>query len=150
MRTASPRATGLQRRARGHAWDHRLDAFGSLAVLIGLAVAYWGGPAYEAADHIAALVVAAAVLWAGGSLLWDSVQELMDRQADPEIVDEVRREASAVAGVRGVEKVLARGSPAWNIWWISTWRLTRRPASARATPSGMRSKDRLMGRFPSR
>jgi cation diffusion facilitator family transporter len=95
---------------RAAAWDHRLDAFGSLAVLIGLAVFYWGGPAYEAADHMAALVVAAAVLWAGGSLLWDSVQELMDRQADPEVVDEVRREASAVAGVRGVEKVLVRKS----------------------------------------
>ena len=103
------RATGSSA-VRAAAWDHRLDAFGSLAVLIGLAVAYWGGPAYEAADHVAALVVAGAVLWAGGSLLWDSVQELMDRQADPEVVDEVRHEASAVEGVRGVEKVLVRKS----------------------------------------
>ncbi len=91
---------------RAAAWDHRLDALGSLAVLIGLAVSYWGG--VRIADHVAALAVALVVLWAGGRLLWDSVQELMDRQAEPAIVDEVRREALAAPGVRGVEKVLVR------------------------------------------
>ena len=91
---------------RAAAWDHRLDALGSLAVLIGLAISYFGG--VRAADNVAALAVALVVLWAGGSLLWESVQELMDRQAAPKVVDEVRREASAVPGVRGVEKVLVR------------------------------------------
>jgi cation diffusion facilitator family transporter len=93
---------------RAAAWDHRLDAIGSLAVLIGLAIFYWGGAAWHAADHVAALAVALVVLWAGGALLWDSVQELMDRQAEPKILDEVRREALTVPGVRGVEKLLAR------------------------------------------
>jgi cation diffusion facilitator family transporter len=91
---------------RAAAWDHRLDAIGSLAVLIGLAISIWGG--WREADHVAALAVALVVLWAGGALLWDSVQELMDRQAEPVILDEVRREALAVPGVRGVEKLLAR------------------------------------------
>ena len=50
---------------RAAAWDHRLDALGSLAVLIGLAVSYWGG--WRAADHVAALAVALVVLWAGGA-----------------------------------------------------------------------------------
>jgi cation diffusion facilitator family transporter len=77
-----------------------------LAVLIGLASSIWGG--WREADHVAALAVALVVLWAGGALLWDSVQELMDRQAEPVILDEVRREALAVPGVRGVEKLLAR------------------------------------------
>ena len=93
---------------RAAAWDHRLDAVGSLAVLIGLAIFYWGGTAWHAADHVAALAVALVVLWAGGSLLWDSVQELMDRQAEPAVLDAVRREALTVPGVRGVEKLLAR------------------------------------------
>ena len=93
---------------RAAAWDHRLDAFGSLAVLVGLALAYWGGPGWHAADHVAALAVGLVVLWAGGSLLWASVQELMDRQAGPEVLDEVRREASAVPGVLGVEKLFVR------------------------------------------
>ena len=93
---------------RAAAWDHRLDAVGSLAVLVGLALSFWGGPAWHAADHVAALAVAAVVLWAGGSLLWGSVQELMDRQAGPEVLEEVRREAAAVPGVQGVEKLFVR------------------------------------------
>jgi cation diffusion facilitator family transporter len=91
---------------RAAAWDHRLDALGSLAVLIGLAISIWGG--WREADHVAALAVALVVLWAGGALLWSSVQELMDRQAEPKVLDEVRREALIVPGVRGVEKVLVR------------------------------------------
>jgi len=89
-------------------WDQRLDALGSLAVLIGLALAQWGGPAWHAADHVAALVVALVILWAGSGLFWASLQELMDRQADPEILEAVRREARAVQGVRGVEKLRVR------------------------------------------
>jgi cation diffusion facilitator family transporter len=89
-------------------WDQRLDAFGSLAVLIGLALARWGGPAWHAADHVAALLVALVILWTGGNLFWASIQELMDRQADPELLQTVRREALTVPGVRGVEKLLVR------------------------------------------
>ncbi|MGO8751408.1 MAG: cation diffusion facilitator family transporter [Thermoguttaceae bacterium] len=89
-------------------WDQRLDALGSLAVLAGLALAHWGGPAWYAADQVAALLVALIVLWTGGSLFWGSVQELLDRQADPEMLETVRREASAVAGVKGVDKLWVR------------------------------------------
>jgi cation diffusion facilitator family transporter len=101
------RATGSGA-VRAAAWDHRLDAFGSLAVLVGLGLAYWGGPPWHAADHVAAVAVAAVVLWAGGGLLWGSVHELMDRQAEPEVLEAVRREAGAVPGVRRVEKLLVR------------------------------------------
>jgi cation diffusion facilitator family transporter len=87
-------------------WDRRLDALGSLAVLAGLALARWGG--WHAADHVAALLVALVILWAGASLFWGSLQELMDRQADPDVLQAVRREALAVPGVRGVEKLLVR------------------------------------------
>ena len=89
-------------------WDQRLDALGSLAVLIGLALARWGGPAWHAADHVAALLVSFVILWTGGSLFWASVQELMDRQADPNLLQTVREEALAVPGVLGVEKLLVR------------------------------------------
>ena len=101
------RSTGSSA-VRAAAWDHRLDAIGSLAVLIGLALSIWGGPAWHAADHVAALAVAAVVLWAGGSLFWGSVQELMDRQAGPEVLDDLRREAAGVPGVLGVEKLFVR------------------------------------------
>jgi cation diffusion facilitator family transporter len=90
------------------AWDHRLDALGSLAVLAGLALARWGGEAWHAADHLAALAVAAIILWAGTGLFWASLQELMDRQADPKLLRQIRDEAATVPGVIGVEKLLVR------------------------------------------
>jgi cation diffusion facilitator family transporter len=95
---------------RASAWDHRLDALGSFAVLIGLALARWGGAEWHAADHIAALIVGLVIVWTGASLFWTSLHELMDRQADPETLEAIRREALAIPGVRGVEKVLVRKS----------------------------------------
>jgi cation diffusion facilitator family transporter len=91
---------------RAAAWDHRLDALGSLAVLAGLVLARWGG--IHAADHVAAMVVAVIILVAGCMLYWRSLHELMDRQADVDILQKVRHEALGVPGVLGVEKLLAR------------------------------------------
>ena len=92
------------------AWDQRLDVLGSVVVLLGLVAVRWGGPGWHAVDHVAALAVAGIVLWAGGTLFWASLNDLMDRQADPAVVAAVRRAAAGVAGVRGVEKVLVRKS----------------------------------------
>jgi cation diffusion facilitator family transporter len=104
---AVARRTG-SRAVLAAAWDQRMDALGSLAVLVGLVLVRWGGPAWHAADHIAALAVAALILWAACGLLWASLQELMDRQAGPDLLAAVWREAQAVPGVRGVEKLLVR------------------------------------------
>jgi cation diffusion facilitator family transporter len=87
-------------------WDQRFDAFSSLAVLVGLALARWAD--LHAADHIAAVLVAALIVWAGGYLFYQSLHELMDRQADPDVLDTIRREAEAVPGVVRVEKLLVR------------------------------------------
>ncbi|HVS38144.1 MAG TPA: cation diffusion facilitator family transporter [Gemmataceae bacterium] len=139
------RATGSGA-VRAAAWDHRLDALGSAAVLVGLSLSYWGGPAFHPADRIAAVAVAAVVLWAGGHLLWISVQELMDRQAEPEVLDAVRREASAVPGVRGVEKVLARKS---GLEYLVDIHIEVDPESSvrEGHAVGHSVKDRLMGRI---
>ncbi len=90
------------------AWDQRLDALTAVGIFIALAVARLGGPGWAAADHVAGLAVAVVILFAGGRLFRDSVNELMDAQADPAVVGAVRRAAEAVAGVRGVEKLLVR------------------------------------------
>lgn len=90
------------------AWDHRLDAFTSFAVLGALALVKWGGPQWHAADHVAALGVALVILIGAGSLFWQNLQELMDRQAGPDMLQAVRRLASEIPGVRGVEKLLVR------------------------------------------
>jgi cation diffusion facilitator family transporter len=91
-----------------NAWDHRSDAICSFAVLVGLAVARWAGPEYIWADEAAALVVVAAILWTGIRLLRQSTSELLDPQADVEVVDQIRGLAAAVPGVRAVEKLWVR------------------------------------------
>ena len=51
------------------------------------------------------MVVAGTILVAGGVIFWGSLQDLMDRQADPELLAQVRKLALEVPGVRGVEKL---------------------------------------------
>jgi divalent metal cation (Fe/Co/Zn/Cd) transporter len=57
---------------------------------------------------VAAVLVAGTVVWIRGGLLWANIQSLIDRQADPEILDRVREEARVVPGVLGVEKLRVR------------------------------------------
>lgn len=91
------------------AWDHRSDAFCSLAVLIGLGVVRWGGPAWIGADEVAALVVAV-IIWSGAGLFRKSASELMDVQADAEFVQQLREAAESVPGVKAVETLWVRKS----------------------------------------
>ncbi|MCM2373817.1 cation diffusion facilitator family transporter [Aporhodopirellula aestuarii] len=93
-----------------NAWDHRSDALCSLAVLIGLATVRMGGESYMWADDAAAMVVVAAILWTAFGLLRQSTHELMDAQADDEIVAAIRNTAQQVDGVLGVEKLWVRKS----------------------------------------
>ena len=93
-----------------NAWDHRLDAFCSLTVFVGLSFVRWGGPQWLVADEIAALVIVAAIVATGIRLFRKSASELMDPQADAGYVDRVRESAASVAGVLAVEKLWLRKS----------------------------------------
>jgi len=88
------------------AWDYRLDALGGVGVVAGVALTRWAG--WPWADHVAAVLIAGTVLWVGGGLLWDNVQSLIDRQADPNFLRLVGAEALLVPGVRAVEKLRVR------------------------------------------
>jgi cation diffusion facilitator family transporter len=90
------------------AWDYRLDALGALAVVLGVSLSRWGGPSWQWADRVAALGIAATVLVIGGRLLRDNTNDLMDRQAPPKILAEVRSVASLVPGVLDVETLRVR------------------------------------------
>lgn len=93
-----------------NAWDHRSDAFCSLAVLVGLGVIQIGGPDYAWADEAASLVVVAAIIFSGITLFRRSGSELMDVQAAPELVQEMRNTALSVPGVCDVETLWVRKS----------------------------------------
>jgi len=89
-------------------WDQRMDSLTSLAILVALAFTQVGGPDWQAADNLAGLGVAVVILIAAARLFRRSVHELMDAQADPQLLEAVKRQAQNVAGVRGVEKLLMR------------------------------------------
>lgn len=91
-----------------NAWDHRSDAMCSLAVFVGLALQRWGGPGFAWADTAAGLAVVLAILWSGSYVLKQSTSELLDPQADEELVARVRQQAEQVVGVRAVEKLWVR------------------------------------------
>jgi cation diffusion facilitator family transporter len=90
----------------GIAWDYRLDALGGIGVLFGVAMARWAN--WHWADHLAALLVAVTIFWVGGALLVENLESLIDSQAEPEVLAQVRAEAQAVAGVLAVEKLRVR------------------------------------------
>jgi cation diffusion facilitator family transporter len=90
------------------AQHHRSDALTSLAAFVGIAVALAGGAGWESADDWAALVAAAIIAWNGVALLRTAVADLMDRVAEPAVVQTIRSAASAVADVRAVEKLAVR------------------------------------------
>lgn len=91
-----------------NAWDHRSDALCSLAVLVGLAAVRWGGPQLMWADEAAALVVVAAIIWSGIGLFRQSASELLDVQADDELLQQIRQTAAEVPGVQAIEKLWVR------------------------------------------
>lgn len=93
-----------------NAWDHRSDALCSLAVLIGLGAIRLGGESLMWADEAASLVVAGAIIWSGVQLFRSSASELMDVQANPELVKHIHQEATTVSGVKEVETLWVRKS----------------------------------------
>ncbi len=93
---------------KGDAWHHRSDAITSLFAGIGIAVALMGGPGYEAADDVAALLASGVIAWNGWRLLREAFGELMDTAPDLAVVAEIRRLAASVPDVRGVEKCFIR------------------------------------------
>ncbi|WP_262023842.1 cation diffusion facilitator family transporter [Blastopirellula sp. J2-11] len=90
------------------AWDHRSDALCSLAVLLGLAIVRWGGPSYMWADETAAIFVVLAILINTSRLFRQSTSELLDPQADEELIQQIRAAAESVPGVCAIEKLWVR------------------------------------------
>ena len=90
------------------AWHQRSDVVTSVAALLGIIVAWIGGPAWSHADSWAAM---AASLWLIGTGLWllgPTLHELMEGSVDPALLDFVRTTSEECEGVRGIDKVWVR------------------------------------------
>lgn len=90
------------------AWHHRSDALTSLAAGAGIAVCLIGGPSYEAADDLAAILATGVIALNGVRFARRATAELMDVQPEAEFLVALTEAALVVKGVHTVEKVLAR------------------------------------------
>jgi cation diffusion facilitator family transporter len=90
------------------AWHHRSDALTSLAALIGIAIAIFGGPGYEVADDWAALLTAVVIVTNAYLLFRPALSEIMDEHKYEELESQIRSLSQAVPGVRDTEKCYVR------------------------------------------
>jgi cation diffusion facilitator family transporter len=95
---------------RGDAWHHRSDAVTSGAAALGIAIALFGGPGYEAADDWAALAACVIIVINAVLILRSALHDVLDGRVPPEWQTPVTDAARAVAGVRGTEKCRIRKS----------------------------------------
>jgi len=91
------------------AWDHRSDAYSSVAVLLGILGARLG---FHYLDPVAGLAVSALIIKMSVSLLRSNVGILMDETPGSAVLDDIRAMAVKVKGVRAIDslKVHRRGS----------------------------------------
>ena len=90
------------------AWHHRSDAITSAAAFVGITVALLGGPGWESADDWAALLASSVIVFNAVGVLRPAVDDLMDRAPGEAMLGRVAAAASAVPGVRAIEKLKVR------------------------------------------
>jgi len=89
---------------KADAFHHRADAITSGAAFIGISVAVFGGPGFEMADDIAALIAAVVIAVNALILFRPALSELIDTAPAPEIAQSIREIALRVPGVLGTHK----------------------------------------------
>jgi cation diffusion facilitator family transporter len=92
------------------AWHHMADALTSGAAFVGIAIAVIGGEGYESADDWAALGACLVIAVNGVSLARRALDDVMDVAVSDEFETQIRATASAVPGVRGLDKCRIRKS----------------------------------------
>jgi cation diffusion facilitator family transporter len=90
------------------AWNDAVDILSALAALTAVGLATFDPVRFLAADHYGGFVVGIVVVITGIRVMRDASLELADTMPSPEMTLEVLQVAKSVAGVQGVDKVLAR------------------------------------------
>ncbi|MDT7588731.1 MAG: hypothetical protein QOE32_6281 [Pseudonocardiales bacterium] len=90
------------------AWNDAVDILSAFAALTAVALATYDPARFLAADHYGGFVVGIVVVITGIRVMRDASLELADTMPSPEITLEALQVAKFVAGVQGVDKVLAR------------------------------------------
>lgn len=90
---------------RSNAWHSRSDALSSIVVIVGVAGSMAG---YEYWDALAAIIVAAMILWVAGQMIWGGAQDLIDTGVRPDRAREIKETVKAVPGVRDIHDLRTR------------------------------------------
>ncbi len=90
---------------RAAAWDNRVDALSSLAVVAGVLLSNLGWPV---ADHLAAVLVSLMVIKIGAQIIIDSVTGLMDVSVPEDVLNRIRRIADRTEGVIDIAHLRGR------------------------------------------
>ena len=90
-----------------NAWHHRSDAFSSVAVLLGVTVAYFK-PAWHILDSYAALLVSFFIIKIGYEIIIKTINEFTDAAPKGEILEKIKKCAMSVDGVVDVHDLRAR------------------------------------------
>lgn len=75
---------------RANAWHHRTDALSSVATALGIGCALLFGGRWAILDPIAAVLVSVFILVAAAKLLYEAVQDLLEKSLPKEVEQEIR------------------------------------------------------------
>lgn len=93
---------------KGEAWHHRSDALTSLAAFIGISIALIFGKGYESADDWAALLASVFIFYNSYLIFRPALGEVMDEHLHEDVIADIRKIATTVAGVIDIEKCFVR------------------------------------------
>lgn len=93
---------------KADAWNDMMDSVSAIAALIAVLLTLTAGPRFADADSYGGFIVGLIVIGVGVKVSYDTAMQLMDTMPDDVAMAQIRATASAVAGVRGVEKCFAR------------------------------------------
>lgn len=90
---------------KANAWHHRSDSASALVVTLGITGSILG---YHYFDAIAAIIVAILIIKMGVVYAWNSLKELIDTAASPEITKKIEHIITAVPGVNKIHQLRTR------------------------------------------
>lgn len=89
------------------AWDHRSDAYSSIASLIGIIGARFG---FLSLDPIAGIIVTFFIIKMGWNIFIDGIHQLMDGFNNVELIDDVKETVINCRGILQIKDIKARQS----------------------------------------
>ncbi|HOK03837.1 MAG TPA: cation diffusion facilitator family transporter [Victivallales bacterium] len=90
-----------------NAWHHRSDAFSSIPVAIAVAISAIA-PEWSFLDHVATFAVSLFIIKASWKIAENPIQDILEAGLDKKILEEVKKLAFNVQGVRDIHKIRSR------------------------------------------